>query len=68
MKGDSADAPSATIEATAAEVAEEEDAGTNATIARSGATILVRTASRTCLVRAMLPLEHCVGFPLKRKG
>ena len=50
--GASVDAPSATIEATTTEVAEVEDAGTDMTIVRSGATILGRTAGRANLARA----------------
>ena len=45
-------APSATIEATTAEEAEEEDARTAATPARTGAISLVRTAGKASLVRA----------------
>ena len=44
--------PSATTMAMAVEEAEVGDAGTTATPARTGATSLVRTADRACLVRA----------------
>ena len=53
VTGDSVDAPSATIDSTTAEVAEEEDAGTDMTIAKSGATILGRTVGRANLARAL---------------
>ena len=48
----SVDAPSATTGATVEEVDEAADVGTTAGPARSGATSLVRIASRTSLVRA----------------
>ena len=50
--GASVDALSATIEATTAEEAEVEDAGTTAALAKSGMTSLARTAGRASLVRA----------------
>ena len=50
--GASVDAPSETIRAMVAEVAEVEDAGMDVTAVRSGATSLVRTAGKTSLARA----------------
>ena len=52
MMGASVIIPSVTIEATIAEEAEVEDAGTVVTIIRSGATGLVKTVGRTRLARA----------------
>lgn len=46
MMGTSVDALSATVKATTVEAAEVEDAGTDVTIIKSGATILGRTVGR----------------------
>lgn len=65
------DAPSATIEATVAEVAEEEDDGTIVTVVRSGVTSLATGAGGSSLaridLRAMQPYLHCLHRQEGRK-